>query len=362
VPISVTSASPDTVNPDVFTVLVGTFPFAEGPAFRVIAVDAMLAETDMGLHTTYDQMTIAVIYSSLAVGVYTFRVEENGNPSNNDSVYPVTVVASGDSVSSVDPVSAGTVSGGEVVITGTLTDEREYFARLEPGGIELSFGLPVFAVDGTLTFLVPSGVEVGFYTIVVWYDDGGPIDLADPLDFEILPPPIPGPPGPGRAPSTFRFVMSGFQPPPAGPYLRGVLAQRAVEYVRQPGSGADEVRTIRAADVAIPALGTVTIDLELSADPYGSRLDLSELVAFYVENVAGGAGGTIEVQPAASDGMMQLLGAGTAVKLRPGTGVVFFVARRDGPGWPVGATTKKLSIVETSGLGAHLVAHVWGRR
>lgn len=175
-------------------------------------------------------------------------------------------------------------------------------------------------------------------------------------------PPPPGPPGQGRAPSTFRFSMLGFQPPPPGAYLHGVLAQRSVEYVRQPGSGPAEVRTIRAADVTMPASSTVTIDLELSADPYGARLDLSELVAVFVENVASGAGGTIELRPAASDGITQLLGAGTAVKLAPGTGVVFFVARRDGAGWPVGATTRRLEIVETSGLGAHLVAHVWGRR
>lgn len=175
-------------------------------------------------------------------------------------------------------------------------------------------------------------------------------------------PPPPGPPGPGSAPSTFRFAMQGFQPPPAGPYLDGVLASRSVEYLRQPGSGPGQVRTIRAADVAVPPLSTVTLDLELSADAFGTRLDLTELVAVLVENVADGAGGELELRPALTDPFLPLLSVGSAVKLPRGTGIGLFVAKKDGAGWPVGALTKRLSIVETSGVGAHLVVHVWGRR
>lgn len=190
---------------------------------------------------------------------------------------------------------------------------------------------------------------------------------AEFVEVFLVPPsrPSPGPPGTGRAPSTFRFVSLGFQPPPPGPpgaYLRGVTAARAVEYVRMPGSGPGEVRTIQAADVTLGALSSTTIDLANGPDPYGFRLALTELVVLLVENVAGGPGGAVELRPAATDGMTPLLGAGSAVLLPAGSAALFFVASRDGDGWPVASTEKRLSVVETSGVGARVVAHVWGRR
>lgn len=182
--VSITSASPDVVSPAVFTVLSGTFPLVEGPAFRVTAIDALLAETDMGLHTTYDGLTIAVIYAGpLASGVYTFRVEEDGNPGNNDTISPITVVAG--SVSGVSPVTLAE-GGGEVVVEGEFEPATDYYARLDPGDIPLSDGNPVTVVDDTLTFTVPADAPAGTYTLTVSvYVDLELVDLSDPQDFEI---------------------------------------------------------------------------------------------------------------------------------------------------------------------------------
>lgn len=178
-------------------------------------------------------------------------------------------------------------------------------------------------------------------------------------------PPVPGPPGTGTAPSTFQFAMLGFQPPPSprpNNYLRGATAYRSVEYVRQPGSGAGQIRAIRAADVELGPSVSTTIDLVYGADPYGFRLDLVDAVVVLVENVAGGAGGAVELRPAAVEGFTDLLGAGSAVVLPAGSAALFFVASRDGDGWPVAPTGRKLSVVEVSAVGARVVAHVWGRR
>lgn len=181
--VAVTSASPDVVSPAVFTILSGTFPLVEGPAFRVFAVDALLAETDMGLHTTFDGLTIALIYAGpLAAGAYTFRVEEDANASNNDSV-AVTVVAG--SVSGVVPTSI-TEGGGEIVVEGTFEEGVEYFGRLEPGPIDLSNGDPITVLDGVLTFTVPPSAAAGSYTVVVSTVVASELtDLPDPQDLTI---------------------------------------------------------------------------------------------------------------------------------------------------------------------------------
>lgn len=180
-----------------------------------------------------------------------------------------------------------------------------------------------------------------------------------------VPETIPGPlpPGDGNAPSTFRFTMFGWQPPPAGPYLHGVVAARSVEYVRHPGSGTAQVRAIKAIDVEVPALASVGLDLRLSPDPYNRRLELVDLVALFVENAADGDGGLLELRPGGTAPLNSLLGAGTAIKLPRGAAVAFFVARLVGAGWTVEELVRSLVVVETGGTSsARLVVHAWGRR
>jgi len=163
--------------------------------------------------------------------------------------------------------------------------------------------------------------------------------------------------------STFRFFMQGFDAAPS-PYLDGAAASRSIERVLQNGNGAGQIQTVSALDYTLAASGTTNIDLRTGNDVYGVALVLDEVVAFFVENAADGAGGVIELQPGASNAFTNLLGAGSAIKLPRGTAIAMFLTDFDGVDkWLVTATNKTLQIVETGGVNsAHVVVQLWGRR
>lgn len=163
--------------------------------------------------------------------------------------------------------------------------------------------------------------------------------------------------------STFRFFMQGHDPAPS-PYLDGVTATKTIEAVLTEGNGASQVQTVTAVDATLSAGGTLSIDLKTATSAYGNVLVLDEVVAAYIENAADGDGGTIEVQPNATNGFTNLLGTGSAILLPKGTAVAFFLTDFSGVDkWLVTGTNKVIDIVETGGANdAHIVLQLWGRR
>lgn len=162
---------------------------------------------------------------------------------------------------------------------------------------------------------------------------------------------------------TFSLAFTGNQDAPT-PYDQGVVY--AIDL-----SGSAIAQENPSVDGGISAIyahegnltnSTLSLDLETTEDRFGVALGLSELVMLYVENKTfGNDGGVISLQPGASNGETNLLGASSSVKLRRGHAVCFFLADWAQSGWDVDSTHKTIDVVVSGGAAA-IVVTLWGRR
>lgn len=163
--------------------------------------------------------------------------------------------------------------------------------------------------------------------------------------------------------TSFQLAISGFDAA-ASPYLDGATTTKSINATLTEGNGAGQVQTVNVVDTTLAASGTAAIDLRLNSDVYGNALLMDELILLYVENAADGNGGTFEVRPNAVNGLNNVLGAASAVKLPRGCAFAVFLADFSLlDKWPISGTNKAFDVVETSTTqSGHLIVHAWGRR
>jgi transcriptional regulator of nitric oxide reductase len=163
--------------------------------------------------------------------------------------------------------------------------------------------------------------------------------------------------------SLFSLQIDAHQSPPAGsPFTNFITAARSISKTLPDGNADDQVKAIAAIEQTIAGSATVAIDLQSDLDRYGVALAASSAVLVFVENVDDGTGtGVIEVRPhATTNPWTNLLGAGSAVKLALGSGMV--VGAFKTTNLPVLGANRALQIVETSGQPTKLRVHLWLRK
>ena len=124
------------------------------------------------------------------------------------------------------------------------------------------------------------------------------------------------------------------------------------------GNQDDEIEAVYAADVSVPASGTVTINLATVEDLYGDFLAPDDIAAIIIKN---NGLGDVEVKPGAANGWTGWLGTGSALKIPAGC----TEGTDGGPkgAYPITPPNVNLDITETGGAdSAELEVQFWVRR
>lgn len=178
-PIAISTIAPTSFNQSGGALgMTGTFPAALDP-FDVYLEDGLNLPIQIGTGVSATGETNLDVTVPPATASGTYNVSVLSVPSPGDFAYapdPIVISAAPDSVTSGDPLTFASGTGGTITITGVFSG-TDYYIRLDdPATTEVG---PVNPTGGnTLTFTIPDGIADGTYTLLVWRFPGDETHLS----------------------------------------------------------------------------------------------------------------------------------------------------------------------------------------